>query len=274
MPRPGPPEASPIPRALTAAIETAYDLFPWGGPRPQLILCHCNVCVGEDDARALARTEPRQLPARLVAEYTNSAHEWNEVSEGEFKELLPRYFDLLARFEAPAQGGYYHYALNRLRDADYRTRWPSREAAVVDAFFDAYIPYAARALAPETKACAACGRRHWRANPFADIIAMIVIAGFGADRIIEILRHDRSEAVTLQLADLILKEVTPVGTRHSFHEIILSDPWQEAQAIGDWLMSPEVGTRLRDAFFGAADPDRQALLSEAEQRNAWARRAT
>lgn len=91
---------------------------------------------------------------------------------------------------------------------------------------------------------------------------MAALAGFGAARIIAALGRDGSAAMSLQLAIVILTHVRPVGTRYAFNDTILTSIPDEAQALGDWLMSPETGARLEDAFF-ATDPQHQTLLSEA-----------
>ncbi|MDO5603799.1 MAG: hypothetical protein Q4G25_01425 [Paracoccus sp. (in: a-proteobacteria)] len=253
----------PLPGALQAAIDAAWTVFPWHGPHRRLILCHCNVCVSQQHADLLARTDPRQMPAALLAEYTNSAHGYDEDIEAEFKQLLPRYFELLARLDPPSLDGGYDFTLQRLRDAGYRARWPAPEAAAVDAFFTAWLPHAAQMSAPETGFCASCGQRHRPFTRLVDMISMLVLAEFGADRIIAVADADRSPAMSLHLAIAILTKVRPDGAGHALDGIILSDVPDEARLLGNWLMSPEMGTRLEAAFFATDDPAHQTLLSEA-----------
>lgn len=253
----------PLPPALQAAIDRAWALWPWQGPRGRLILCHCNVCVSQAQADLLARTDPRDLPAALLAEYTNSAHGYDADIEPEFKELLPRYFDLLAALDPPSLGGEYDFTLNRLHDADYRTRWSAPEVASVDAFFTAWLPHAAAISPPDTGFCASCGGRHWASSDLDGMISMLVHAGFGADRIIAVIDADQSAAMSLHLAVLILHKTETQGAGFVFNPIMLSDRLDDACALGGWLRSADMGARLEAAFFDTDNPAHQTLLSEA-----------
>jgi hypothetical protein len=257
----------PLPPALEAAVERAYAVFPWRGPHGVISVCRCNVCASEEDARLLARTPPRQMTPELLAEYTNSAHSFNDVTEPEFKELLPRYFDLLTKFTPGSHYGDYEYSLRRLRDADYRTRWTHEEVSVVDRFFEAYLPYAAQCIAPDLGFCQHCGKRHYPPSTgLANIITMMVIASYGAERILRIMESDTSPEMSLHLAALILCEVETKDFDNIFSKIFLSDYPQESLAIGDWLLSGETGARLESAFFATADERHQAVISDAMQR--------
>ncbi|MDO5642310.1 MAG: hypothetical protein Q4G26_08005 [Paracoccus sp. (in: a-proteobacteria)] len=254
---------APLPPGLQAAIDAAWTIWPWQGPRRRLILCHCNVCVSQAQADLLARTDPRDLPAALLAEYTNSAHGYDADIEVEFKELLPRYFELLAALDPPSLDGEYDFTLNRLHDADYRTRWPAPEVAAVDAFFTAWLPHAAAISPPDTGFCASCGGRHSPSSDLDGMISMLVHAGFGAGRIIAVIDADRSAAMSLHLAILILHKTETQGAGFVFNAIMLSDRLDDACALGDWLRSADMGARLEAAFFDTDDPAHQTLLSNA-----------
>lgn len=123
--------------------------------------------------------------------------------------------------------------------------------------------FAAQMLDPETGLCGDCGRRYPPHTRFADAVVMTILAGFGAARIAAILKADRSDAMTLQLAVMILGHVKPVGGRARFEPDLLDRRWEEAQEFGDWLTSAGTAARLEQAFFESRDAARQTLFSEA-----------
>jgi hypothetical protein len=54
------------------------------------------------------------------------------------RHFLPRYFELLALDDPPDSCGI-DICLRRLAQADWRAKWPDRECAVIDRFFDAFM---------------------------------------------------------------------------------------------------------------------------------------
>jgi hypothetical protein len=257
----------PLPPALETAIERAYSVFPWRGPHGVIHICRCDVCVSDENARLLAQTPPRAIPAELLAEYTHSAHSLDDLTEPEFKEFLPRYLELLAAFTPPGHYDDYEFCLRRLRDADYRSRWTKAEIDAVDAFFEVYLPYAAQCIVPDLGFCQHCGKKHHGASTgLADIITMMVIASYGADRILQIIERDTSPEMSLHLAALILSDVHSKDFDNRFEWTFLSDYPSESLDVGDWLLSAETGARLEAAFFASNDPQHQQVISEAMTR--------
>jgi hypothetical protein len=257
----------PLPPALESAVAQAYRVFPWRGPHGVITVCRCNVCASEENARLLARTPPREMNWELLAEYTNSAHSLDDTCEPEFKEFVPRYLELLTQFTPAAHYGDYAHLLRRLRDVDYRSNWRREESGVVDAFFEAYLPYAAQCIAPDLGYCQHCGKRHYPPSTgLADIITMMVISSYGADRLLRIVESDTSPEMSLHLAALILYDVETKDFNNRFEWIFLSDYPEESLAIGDWLVSPETGARLEAAFFAATDVRHQVVISDAMTR--------
>src|SRR4029079_7286580 len=63
---------------LHAVVEKAYEVFSDYRVRHSLSVCHCNCCMTEEHERALLKTPPTNIPASLLAEYTNSAHAWDD----------------------------------------------------------------------------------------------------------------------------------------------------------------------------------------------------
>jgi len=127
-----------MPSEVTAAIEEAYRVFGAYLLGHGLIACHCPCCMTEEVERQLVETPLRSIPASLLAEYTNSAHEYDDdrVSR-ELRYFLPRYFEFAAH-DYPDHGGL-NICLRRLGDADYRKKWPRAEVESIDRFFDAFL---------------------------------------------------------------------------------------------------------------------------------------
>ena len=57
--------------------------------------------------KQLFKHKLREITPNLLAEYTNSAHPWNDQTEKELRHLLPRYMALIAKREAPDQDHYF-----------------------------------------------------------------------------------------------------------------------------------------------------------------------
>lgn len=130
---------------LDAAITNAYAVFSRYSLRGRLIICRCAVCVGEDAERGLTKTPLEDIAAPLLAEYSDSAHEWDGAVAEQFRYYLPRYFDLIAHGETPSGIGP-EMCLGRLSNCDYRKEWSERESRAIDEFFAALV--ADRAAAP------------------------------------------------------------------------------------------------------------------------------
>ena len=58
-------------------------------------VCLCNVCMTAEQQQQLSATPLRQIPAGLIREYSNSAHEIPDNTD-ELKYILPRYLELIA----------------------------------------------------------------------------------------------------------------------------------------------------------------------------------
>jgi hypothetical protein len=85
------------------------------------------------------KTPLREIPTDVLAEYTNSAHGWDDGPVArEMRYFLPRYFELLARNDPPDMMGI-DICLRRLGYAGWRGKWPDAEAGVVDRFFDDFL---------------------------------------------------------------------------------------------------------------------------------------
>ena len=91
--------------ALADSVRRAYAVFDEMRPHGALQVCHCNVCLSPQTELELIATPLPAISRELLAEYTNSAHGWNDVVEREFRYFLPRYLDLIAADQAPDHRG-------------------------------------------------------------------------------------------------------------------------------------------------------------------------
>src|SRR5688572_9724812 len=101
------------------AIETAYRVFARYRLGGRIIVCGCSSCVSPQVEQELIRTPLNALPAPTLAEYTNSAHDWDGRVEDDLRYFLPRYLELIAIGEVPSTVGL-DICLRRLSNANYR----------------------------------------------------------------------------------------------------------------------------------------------------------
>jgi hypothetical protein len=116
---------------LRAVIDDAYDVFSGYRVRHSLSVCHFNSCMTVENEQLLLKAPLREIPSRLLAEYTGSAHSWDDGPVArEMRHFLPRYFELLALDDPPDTCGI-DICLRRLAQADWCAKWPDRECAVI-----------------------------------------------------------------------------------------------------------------------------------------------
>jgi hypothetical protein len=235
---------------LASVIVEAWKTF---GSRCRLgwplEVCRCNVCVQPETEALLLNTPIREIPAKLLQAYTESAHASSSYADEQFRALLPRYFELMAVGDWPAHSA--EVVLRRLVDAGWRHSWCSDEVALIDRFFSAL--FAHWLTVHEGKLAATEAR---------SLLAMVAIAGGSVETLLAIWDADESLPATMRLADFIYcsswgKRVQRLG---AFWEDM---PELERQVI-DWLRRPQSKTRLADAFFLSLDPQQQDRLSCAE----------
>jgi hypothetical protein len=124
---------------LGAVINEAYRVFGDYTIGDALVVCHCNCCMTEETQRELIATPLRQISASLLAEYTNSAHGWDDAQIArEMRYFLPRYFELIALHDPPHTMGL-DICLRRLGYTQWRLMWPPMETAIIERFFDALL---------------------------------------------------------------------------------------------------------------------------------------
>jgi hypothetical protein len=123
---------------MSAIVSEAYRVFSSYSIASRLRVCLCSVCMTEETEAALVATDLRRIPSALLAEYTNSAHAWDDVVAGELRYFLPRYLELIAKGDHPDHNGP-EGCLRRLGYANWRECWPQSEVDVLDRFFDRLV---------------------------------------------------------------------------------------------------------------------------------------
>jgi hypothetical protein len=242
---------------LRAVIEEAYEVFGDYRVRHSLSVCHCNCCMTEENERELLKTPLRDIPAGLLAEYTNSAHGWDDGPVArEMRYFLPRYFELLAIDDPPDNGGV-EICLRRLGYADWRAKWADRECDVIGRFFDEYLRSSLE------RADLVLWPVGWRpAFDFSDVLTPIVTAHGDLQRALAVWDAADDPNAAIHMAALRRHVLNETG-RTYFHSAYFDDHRDAADTIGAFLMRPEVTRRIEAAFFQIEDPRLQQLVSDA-----------
>ena len=243
---------------LKSIVEEAYRVFSDYRVRHSLTVCHCNCCMTEETEQELLKTPLREIGASLLAEYTNSAHDWNDGPVArEMRYFLPRYFELIAENDPPDTMGL-DICLRRLAKAGWRAKWPAAEEQIIDRFFEALM--AAGLLRLDLA--------HWPAGwkldfDIADVLTMVVTADGDLGRVLAAWDAAADPPAAIHMAAL-REGVLESGGRTYLHSAYLEKDYDaEADAIAAFLMRPEVDRRLEAAFFQVEDPRLQRILSDA-----------
>jgi hypothetical protein len=244
---------------LHAVVEEAYAVFSRYRPTGALTVCNCDVCMSLEAERALTRTPLREIPSALLAEYTNSAHGYDEGAIAtELRYFLPRYFELIAAGDPPDLG--LDICLRRLGEASYRTNWPAEEASVIDRFFDAFvIASAARVEVVE-----------WPIGwlpvfDMTDALTMALTAGGDVERLIRALESAPDPGAAVHFASLRRRLRQVGGGVHLFESAYFEEEQfhDAAERLGTWLVGPPIRARIEAAFFLVEDSRLQEFLSQA-----------
>lgn len=241
---------------LKAAVDDAYAVFGKYRLSGTIVHCNCPVCMTAEVAAQLSRLPLAEISAPLLAQYTNSAHGYDrEAIEPEFKHFLPRYLDLIAHCDIPSPIGL-ESCLARLGQADYRANWPGDEAAVIDAFFTAFL-----------EACIGqIGLTEWPVGmrlelDLGEVLTMIVRAGGDLDAAFETLDGASDPAAATHMAamrgDLTVRDGLTV-----LDQAFLSDHPDAAQAIGAFLIRDSVTERIGEAITLLDNPDYDDVLDQ------------
>jgi hypothetical protein len=90
---------------LERAVANAQKVFARYSLNGRIIVCNCPVCVAPETERKLIRTPLSQMSSGLLAEYTHSAHGWDDKIADDFRYFLPRYLELIAAGDIPSHHG-------------------------------------------------------------------------------------------------------------------------------------------------------------------------
>lgn len=243
---------------LKTIVEEAYGVFGrYELTTPTLTVCHCNVCMTVETERELITTPLRKIPSNFLAEYTNSAHDWDDGPVArEMRYFLPRYFELIANYDPPDNIGL-DICLRRIGRGEWRSKWPVEEENIIDRFLDAFL------VASLSRLGLVLWPVGWRLGfDLADVLTMIVTAGGNLDRALAAWDGAADPAAAIHMAAL-RDDVLTLNGQPCFDNPFLEDHREEANRIGAFLMRPEVDRRIEAAFFTVADPRLQQILSDA-----------
>jgi hypothetical protein len=242
---------------LQAIIAEAYEVFARYRLAGPLTVCHCACCTTEDTERALLTTPLKEIPAELLAEYTNSAHVWDDdVVAREMRHFLPRYFELIAGNDPPDHLGV-DICLRRLEEAQWRAKRPAVEVCLLDRFFDALL---VDSLPRLELARWPMGLR--LSFDLADVLTLVVRADGDIARVLAAWDAAADPAAAIHMAAL-RKDVVRETDRTYFYSAYLAEHRDAADTIGASLVRPEATARIEAAVFAVDDPRLQQILSDA-----------
>jgi hypothetical protein len=255
---PGPTTPELITSELRAIVEEAYRVFArYEITTPTLTVCHCNVCMTVEVERELIKTPLREIPSDVLAEYTNSAHEWDDGPVArEMRYFLPRYFELIAANDPPDNIGV-DICLRRIGRGGWRGKWPDDEERIIDRFFDALL------LASLPRLNLELWPVGWLLSfDLADILTCVVTGGGNLDRVLAAWDGAADPEAAIHMAAL-RSDVLTLNGRPCLDSPFLEDDRDAADKIGAFLMRPEVDRRIEEAFFTVTDARLQKILSDA-----------
>ena len=242
--------AAYIPDRLEHAVETGYTVFAEYERNGTIVYCDCPVCMTAETAHQLSTLPLREIPATLLAEYTNSAHGYDHGQiETEFKALLPRYLDCLANCEPPHDDSI-DTCLSRLSHASYATRWPDAERDAINAFFDAYLAACLFQLGLDEWPAG-----YWLSFDVGQILNMVAIAGGDIDRLLNEFDRGPDPEAAVHMASLRRDVRWRNGAPYWHSYFLEGDHADVSDRVGAWLMRDSVTERILAAPAQLEDPD-------------------
>ncbi len=242
---------------MQAVIARAYKVFGRYRLNGSIVVCSCNCCMTPEDQRRLIGTPLRSIPSNLLAEYTNSAHGWDDDKiANDMRCLLPRYLELIAADDAPDSFGI-DICLRRMAPARWRENWPPAESDVLDQFFDALMVQSLQRLE------LARWPVGWRLGfDIKDVLTLAITAGADIGRVLRAWDAAPDPGAAIHMAGARGDIAMPHG-EWSLHSAYLEGSHRaEAALIGAFLMRPETAARLEAAFFTIDDPRLQQIVSD------------
>ncbi|MGL4243323.1 MAG: hypothetical protein ACRCTI_19600 [Beijerinckiaceae bacterium] len=241
---------------LDQIVADAYRVFARYDPGGSLVVCNCPVCMTKEIEAQLIRTPLRQISSDTLAEYTNSAHGWDDGKiADDTRYFLPRYLELIAADDPPDNMGL-DICLRRIAPSNWRTAWPKPEVDVLERFFDALVKANAQKLE----------LGEWPIgwllfDDVKDALTCAATAGADMSRVLAAWRAAADPGAALHMAHL-RRSAKFVDGGWRFHSAYLEDLPEIAAMIGAFLMEGEISARIEAAFFTVEDSRLQKILSE------------
>ncbi|MDR0673673.1 MAG: hypothetical protein LBF93_08470 [Zoogloeaceae bacterium] len=232
--------------SLDDLIDNAYRLFAAYPAPGELLACtHCMVVAEQEQARALA---VRNIPAELFWRYHHAAY-MGRTPLQEVKHFLPRYLDLISRFQE--EGALcLETALTRLPRIDYKEggaltysrldpgEWKPEEFSLLHAwartFFShclsQYHDYKLFPGAPPIEA-------------IDDILIMFAHGGFDLSPLLCLWEEDHRLTALLHAKDLLLWGFNEAGT--AMENPFAEDDPELCATLMNWLRTAKVRARFR-----------------------------
>lgn len=242
---------------LEDCIERCYSVFSKYKLNGMFRYCDCNVCMTNETALKLSQTPLREIPAKLLAEYTNSAHGYDkEVIEPEFKYFLPRYLELIAECDPPVYDDI-EISLDRLGLANYRSSWPEAEVSAVDDLFYAFVDASLHQMDIYK------GYAGWTIQfDMGQVFIIIARAGGDLKQALAVLYQGQDPEAAVHMAHM-RKSLKLKNGRMLFDRTFLEDFKQAADMIGSWLIRDSVTTRILAAPELLDNPDYDDMIEMA-----------
>lgn len=254
---------------VRSVVEEAYQVFSGYRRSNPLNVCRCPSCVSPEEERLLGAYRLCDIPASVLAAYTNSAHGYDPALDGDtFRHFLPRYFDLIAEGQHPDSFGDAHYCLRRLHLTGFRDAWPEQEVATVDRFFDAII---LDGLSDDGVIRLPSGFSP--ASRVSDLFIMAATAGGDINRLVGLIPLAPDPACAMQLAAMA-ENVAYDPDGYTFISPLIPSDSPLARALGSVIATPDTLRRFEAAFLAKSDGAIETILARGiDVLSAWFDRA-
>lgn len=245
---------------LENAVANARRVFSRYSLNGRIIVCNCPCCVAPETERLLINTPLAELSSSLLAEYTNSAHGWDDKIAEDLRYFLPRYFELIALGDIPCQLDL-EICLRRLSNAAWHEEWPAVEAKTIDDFFAAML----RARLGNTDLPA--GHHLFHSGEDAEaVLCLAANAGGDMRQLLKVWDEDLSRTANVRLARMIVS--ADWRTRELSNGCWIADyrphPELAMKQVIAWVLRTEIWERLEAACLTETDEMTAELFSKAE----------
>lgn len=247
---------------LQAAIERIYKVFSpysdvFGGK--SLDVCRCPCCMYREAEHELLNTPLRDITPTTLAEYTNSAHGWdNAAISHEFRYFLPRYLELISQYNPPSYSSDLGFCLSRMGNAQWQKNWPERESACVNAFFDAFVRATLLDVSHQVP-----GTSRFNRLDIEDVLMCVHHAGGDLERVLKVWDAAPDPGAALNMASLRYEITWANGVPALYNWDYDARMRAAGERIAIFLLRPEVDERLEESFFMTENEGWQKILSDA-----------